>query len=427
MAGGRYADAAAAYAGLNSRFPDSAFAGRAMYLSAEALERAGESAAARERYLETAARYPHLDVASDSLLRVASIQAKSRELDLALDTYTRIVKSFTNSAVSARAYMGRGKVYYSKYQFNEAMQDFAAVAEVDPHRIDEARYFLILSLYGLGRDADALESAQTFVIDFPDSQYFPDMLLWLGKFHYNRANFADASKYFNGYASGFAGRKWADAALLWDARAKFKSGDFTTAIETIAEMVKRYPSSSRVSEARFVQAEALIELARFDAAILLLDGILENDPDSRWGHLALLRKGNCLFALGAGNRLRYEDALAVYQRMTEESGLTSAVLIELYYKIGRCLEKLERLDEAVDCYYSQVLLRYLKDRSSGTWYDESTQSLVVRASFSASEIFEKKGRHEQAVSVLRRIVNSGSAASDEALRRIAVLKKMHGS
>ncbi len=427
MADGRYAAAAKAYADLNSRFPDSEFAGKAMYLSAEALERSGDMDAARDLYLKTSTRYPHREVASDSLLRVASIQSGKRELDQALDTYSQIVKGFTNNSVVARGYLGRGKVYYSKFQFDKAMQDFAAVAEVAPDRIDEARYFLILTLYGLGRDSDALESAGSFVIDFPNSRFLPDMLLWLGKFHFNRSNYVEAVKFFSEYATGFKERKWADAALLWQARAMSRSGDYTEAIETIADMVNRYPESSRIMEARFVQAESLIELARFDAAILLLDGILENESDSQWGRQALLRKGNCLFALGAGNRVRYEDALAVYRRATQMPGLTSAVFIELFYKTGRCLEKLERFDEAVDCYYSQVLLRYLKDRAAGSWYNEETLSIVVRAAFSAAEIFEKKGEYEQAVSVLEKIRKSVSAAADEALRRIEVLKKIRGS
>ena len=427
MAEGRYVDAASAYADLNNRFPDLEFAGKAMCLSAEALERSGDMNAALELYLKTSKRYPHRAVASVSLLRIASIHSEKRELDQALDTYSLIVKSFTNNSIVARGYLGRGKVYYSKFQFNKAMQDFAAVAEVAPDRIDEARYFLILTLYGLGRDSDALDAAGTFVIDFPDSRFLPDMLLWLGKFHFNRSSFAEAVKYFKEYATGFKDRKWADAALLWQARAMFRSGDFTLAIETIADMVNRYPKSSRLMEARFVQAESLIELARFDAAILLLDGILKNDPESSWGRQALLRKGNCLFALGAGNRVRYEDALAVYRRATQMQGLTSAVFIELFYKTGRCLEKLERFDEAIDCYYSQVLLRYLKDRAAGTWYNEETLSLVVRATFSAAEIFEKKGEYEQAVSVLDKIGKSVSVAADEALRRIEVLKKIRGS
>jgi len=426
MAERRFDDAAAAYKELTDRYPDSKYAGRALYQSAESLERAGHLKEALKRYQAVASRYPHLKVASTALLRVASIQSSVRELDQALVTYSLVIKNFTNSLVAANAYMGRGKVFYSKYMFQEAMQDFAAVAEQSPSRLDQARYFLILSLYGLGRDKEALDAAKAYVINFPESDFFPDMLLWLGKFKFNRRDFAAAIKYFDDYAVGFPNEKWAAAALLWEARAMFNSGDFTAAVETITRMVNLYPGSKKLSEARFVQSEALIELARFDAAILLLDGILESDPESKWGRLALLRKGNCLFALGAGNQVRYKEALAAYQKMSANKELTSALLIELFYKSGRCLEKLERFDEAVDCYYAEVLLRYLDGRASGTWYDDTTLSLVVRAAFSAAEIFEKKGEYHKAVSVLQKIVKSGTLAADEALRRIEILKKMRG-
>lgn len=46
---------------------------------------------------------------------------------------------------------------------------------------------------------------------------------------------------------------------------------------------------------------------------------------------------------------------------------------------------------------------------------------------SVQQRFLKKGEYEQAVSVLEKIRKSVSAASDEALRRIEVLKKIRGS
>ncbi len=424
MAENRFVDAASSYLEINAQLPDTSLAGLALFRSAEALERENLLNDALTRYRETARRYPHRDVAAEALLRVAAIQADDREIDQAIDTYGQIIGKFTNTMFVAQAHMGRGRSYYSKYQFENAMQEFAAVAEIDPGRVDEARYFLILCLYGLGRESEALQAAEKYIIDFPSSEFYADMLLWIGKFHFNRGDFSSSIKYFDNYAKSFPDRVWADASLVWVARAMFNKGDFTAVIETVTRLVKAYPESSRLSEARFVQAEALIELARFDAAILLLDNILENDPESRWGQMALLRKGNCLFALGAGNPLRYEEALAVYLRIAQGEGLTSAMLIEIYYKIGRCLEKLERFDDAVNTYYSEVLLRYIKDRSSGTWYDESTLSLVVRGAFSAAEIFERQGRYEQAVGVLKRIARSDSGAADEAERRIDVIKKI---
>jgi TolA-binding protein len=379
---------------------------------------------AKERYLETAKRYSQRDVASDALLRVAAIQTVQKDIGAAVATYSLVLNEFTNVLVTAQAYMGRGRAYYNKYQFELAMQDFAAVAETAPTRVDEARYYQILCLYGLGREPDALKAAEKYIIDFPSSSFFPDMLLWIGKFHFNRNDFAAAVKYFNKYVEGFPNRKWADTALLWSARALNNQGDFSAAIETITRFVKNYPDSARLSEARFVQATALIELARFDAAILLLDSVIESASESRWKQMAMLHKGNCLFALGAGNPLRYEEALAVYTAISQSGEQPSAVLIEIFYKIGRCLEKLERFDEAVDCYYSQVLLRYQRDNAAGTWYDEATLSLVMRAAFSAAEIFEKQGQYEQAIGILEKIVKSGSGAADEAQRRIGVINKI---
>lgn len=426
LADGRYGEAALVYARLAADAPQSLLADRALYQSAECLERAGRREEACAGYRKVFDAYPARDVAPKAMLRLAALQTEASAYDEAVRTYTLLVSKFSQKAVRGDALMGRGKVYYRTYKFDTAMQDFAAVAESDPSRRDEARFLLTLCLYGLGRDIEARAAGASFLVEFPESPRLPDMILWLGKFDFNRGRFADARRYFFDFVSRWPGNAWADAALVWAARAAFGEADFTGAVESVARLVREYPRSLRLVEARLVQADALMELARFDEAVLVFEQVIEQSPDSEWGAIARLRKGDCLFALGSDNNVRYQEAMDAYRGLLQKPSLTPMVALQLHYKVGRCLEKMKRLDEAIDQYYSEVMIRFQNERARGVWYDETSTSLFVRSAFNIAELYEQKGRPDQAVSVLQRLIQSNVPGGDEARQRIERLRKKRG-
>ena len=426
LADARYGEAALVYGRLATEAPQSALADRAFYQSAECLERAGRRDEACAAYRKVAESYPGRDVAPRALLRLAALQTEASAYDDAIRTYTSLLAKFSQRAVRGDSLMGRGKVYCRTSRFAADLQEFAAVAESDPGRKDEARFLLTLCLYGLGRDLEARAAGASFLVDFPESARLPDMILWLGKFDFNRGRFADARKFFVDFVTRWPGNAWADAALVWSARAAFGEADFTGAVESVARLVREYPRSLRLVEARLVQADALMELARFDEAVLVFEQVVEQAPESEWGGMARLRKGDCLFALGADNSVRYQEALDAYRELLQQASLTPTVVLQLQYKVGRCLEKMKRVDEAIDQYYSDVMIRYQNERARGVWYDETSTSLFVRAAFNIAELYEQKGRPDQAVSVLQRLIQSGVPGGDEARQRIERLRKKRG-
>ncbi|MCL2105248.1 MAG: tetratricopeptide repeat protein, partial [Kiritimatiellaeota bacterium] len=419
----RYAEAAQTYALLADDYPEDKLASRALFQSAASLERANQLPLAITRYRHIAETYPSHDVAPRALLRLATLQLEAGDTDAAIRTYTAIQANPAYKAFRSDAFVGRGKVHYRLFRFDAAMEDFAAVAESDTARRDEARYATTLCLYKLGRDTDARAAATAFILDFPESPYLPDMVLWLGKFEFNRERFTEARKLFIEYVTRWAKGEWADAALLWAARAAVGDADFKGAVELVTRLVQEYPKSARLTEARLVQADALMELARFAEAVLLLDQIITESPGSEWAQQAKLRTGDCLFALGADNSERYLHALTAYRDVLQQPSLTPGQQLQLHDKAGRCLEKLKRTDEAIDTYYSEVVIRYLNDRAAGVWYDAAASGLFMRAAFRVADLYEQKGSPESAANVLNRVLQSDVSGKDEIRQRIERLRR----
>ncbi|MDD4025717.1 MAG: tetratricopeptide repeat protein [Kiritimatiellae bacterium] len=422
LADQRYSEAAKAYGELWQNYPESVYAGRALFQSADSFERAGMSDDAAARYRQVADGYPDSELAPRALLRLAGLQAGGGDTEGAIKTYTVLIGAFGQKDVQADALMGRGKACYRVYRFDSAMQDFATVAETDARRRDEARFMIALCLYGLGRDREARAAAVSFLMNFPESPRLPDTVLWLGKYDYNRGQYGDARRFFMDYVTRWPDHLWADAALLWAARSAVGENDLTGAVETVTRLARSYPQSSRMPEALLVQADALIELARFDEAALLLEQVIGQAPDSDWSRMALVRKGDSLFAMGADNGVRYQEALDAYRRRLEQGNMSPSLTLQLHFKVGRCLEKLKRAEEAINHYYAEVILRYQDERRRGVWYDESGTTLFVRAAFNLAEMYEVRRETEQAVRILQRVVQMGVPGEEEARARIGRLR-----
>lgn len=422
LADGRFVEASQVYARLSEAYPLSAFAERALYQSAECLERAAKNEEAGAQYRRVAAQYAGKDVAAKALLRLAAMQAEAADFEEAVLTYTSLVDGFQQKAVRTDALMGRGKVHYRTYRFDAAMQDFAAVAESDMTRRDEARFMLTLCLYGIGRDKEARASAASFLMEFPESPRLADMVLWLGKFDFNRGKYEEARRSFLDHVGRWPDSLWADAALVWAARAAFGASDFTGTVELVTRLVRSYPKSARMTEALLIQVDALMELARFEEAILLADQIMAQELNGEWYQLALLRKADCLFTMGADNSVRYQEALTAYRTILVSERLTPVLTLQLHFKVGRCLEKLKRVDDAIDQYYSEVIVRFQSERARGVWYDEGSTSLFVRSAFNVAELYEQKRQPEQAIRVLQRVLQAGVPGDEDVRQRIERLR-----
>jgi hypothetical protein len=98
------------------------------------------------------------------------------------------------------------------------------------------------------------------------------------------------------------------------------------------------------------------------------------------------------------------------------------LVLQANYKIGRSIQKLERTDDALDQYYTKVILRYFEDREKGVWHDQHAKVWFTRAVFNAADIMEAKGDWRGVVSILQKAIKAGVPAADEARERVNAIK-----
>ena len=282
-------------------------------------------------------------------------------------------------------------------------------------------FFSTLCLFGEGLDDAAGRKADALVRSCPDKDVRAEAMLWLAKFRFNRREWKEAVSLFSGCSGELNdGAKAADA-LLWATRAAFAGNDFQAAIMLSSQLAAKHPQAAQaVAQALLVQGEALIELARFDEAVLVLERVAAAEAARPADRLrAQTLRADALYAMGADNPARYTAALDAYRAILFGDVLSPSARLVVSFKIARALEKLKRTKEALDQYYSQVVLAYRDGRREKTRYDDDARAAFSRAAFRLADEYEGAGDDNAALRVLELVADSDIDAAEEARRRIA--------
>ena len=372
------------------------------------------------------------DAKAAAVLKQGDVLSELGRGDEAMARYRDVVAHYPKAPfadrirrlVAVRENEARGRAMFRDFRFEEARKAFEEVARDDPSRRPRMDFYEVLCLYGEGAEAEAAERAERLVAACPDADVRGAATLWLAKFRYNCREWKAAGKLFVACAESERDSARAAEALMWAARAALAENDFANAIALSTKLAERDPKSAALPQALLVQGEALIELARFDEAVLVLDrvAVMEQVPAADRVRAQTLR-ADALFALGADNPARYTAALEAYRAIRFGGTLSDSERIVLSFKVARALEKMKRMDEAIDQYYTQVVLEYRAGRLRHVRFDDEARAAFSRAAFRLAEEHESRGRDAQAIAVLTLVEQSDVPAAAEAAKRIRRISK----
>ena len=199
----------------------------------------------------------------------------------------------------------------------------------------------------------------------------------------------------------------------------YRSKENQSALDSLAAIGNRYPESEVMPEARYTQAKALCNLARFEEAVTLIDNSTTKFPESAFTTRALILKGDAIFSLYGTAKSVYSitNALSAYDIAGGRADATAETRLECYYKKGRCLEKGGDAENVAKYYYDNVI---------GPFYNlgenDMTPQCVAffeKAVFACARLHEQAGAPGSALDILRRLVEYGTPERAQAEREIS--------
>ena len=392
-----------------------------------ALQRLGRREEALEAFHRAAELATDAAAKATAILKEGDVLAELGRGAESTARYREVIEKYPQTTVAAklkavirlREREDEGRRLFKEFRFGDALKVFEQVAEADSARRQRMNFYAVLCLYGQGRDDAAAAKARDLVATCPDPAVRADALMWLAKFLYNRREWKESGRLFAAYAESAEEKASAAEALLWAARAALAESDFNLAIQLSTRLAERYPDSPHRAGALLVQGEALVELARFDEAVLVFERVsLAREVGAGDRVRAQILKADALYAMGADNAARYTAALEAYRAVRFGGALSASGQLVVSFKIARTLDKLKRLDEAIDQYYSQVVVVYRSGRLRGERFSDEARAVFSRAAFRLVDEYEGRGQDAQALHVLDLVAASDVPAAEEAKRRI---------
>ncbi|MFH1969618.1 MAG: tetratricopeptide repeat protein [Verrucomicrobiota bacterium] len=421
MAAGQYKLAIESYARVQTQWPETLPADQAEFQVAECWARLDQPARAETLFWDLADKDPDGELTSAALLRIADLELLQGRTDTARSLYTDISRAYPDPT-RARALHGLGLIEYRADRFGTALDYFEQAHSACPTSdvADRAMYLGAWCRVRMGQDKQAVTAFRTFVERYSNSAWAPDALFWVSEYEYNHGRYGPAETGFLTVARQYPQGTIADAALFWAGRAALRQNEFRRANNHFALLIKEYPTSPKRPEARYYQAAALCELGEFAAAILIFNDLIKQFPDHELNETAWFRKGDCQFTLGTEDPKRYDEALSSYQIILDRPAVTPKARMQAEYKIGRCLEKTDRIPNAFEHYMNTVYLYY---KTADHLPEDSVW--FTRAAFQAAALKETEKSWRKAAAIYQRIVDADVPSSAEALARINRLRTEH--
>ncbi len=338
-----------------------------------------------------------------AVMRLGALHVANDRNTEAIAEYTRALAKASEAEHREALRFARGRAYYAIGDLARAKEDFAAVCDaVDETRAADARFFMVLSLYGLGEDERARTFAQAYVDSYPNSPRLPDIFLWLAKSDFNNGDYAAACTGFESFTYRWTQEPRVPQALFLAARAAYQGQDYAKVLELVGRLAKEFPHASQLSHARFLQAEALMEHARHAEARELLTALVRHHPQAEWVGEAYGRLGDCLVTTSPDDPERLPLAIEAYREcVTRLENDPDATLMYLY-KIGRVFEKQDLLNDAAD-QYTKLIYRVLNRPEH---YSATGLRWLEKAITQLRAIEYTRGNAEAYKTLLRRIRNA---------------------
>ncbi len=419
----QYQQALESYRQLTDEFKGSEYEKDASFQIGACLAELKQYDDAEKAFNAVIAAAPDSSRAEEALLRIGELHSAHNDWKQAAAAYERLMQRGEKSTSFAEALHGRGMARYQMW-LPEALDDFnRIVSEFSESDVAEHSFFMrAMCEYRLGRDVQALAVFNAFLERYPDSTWAPSVLFWIGRLSYNAGDFEKAEKEFLQFVDRYPKHRLADRAVYRAGLSAYNREEYVKSIEYLGRLAKEYPKSAYLADARFRQADAMCELGKFSGAILVFEEVINNYPSSDLAPLAWGRKGDCQFALGAEDSARYEEAIRSYRVVIQSPDVRRDQVLQAAYKIARSYEKLQRPDDALDQFYTKVMVPFLEAKQRGDPLSESARVWFTRAALSAADIVTEKQDWRQLVRILERVVEADVAVSAEAQNRIKSIK-----
>ncbi len=357
FAEGRTFEAIDPYRELAARSLSASRREHASYALGWAYDRLDNPARAIWSWKEALRLFPKSSHADSARATLANQYVKLGKPLLASDVLRGFPPERFTGDVKARAEYLAGEGYAQGGNWKMAIAAYAQVPAGTKFS-DDAAYGLAYARWQAGDPLRAAKDLETWLAKTPQSANRSAALYALGRIHEDAGRLDDAAKSF-AQAAGGAQSSWAEAALYQGARLHFNRGQHSEALNLTQVLLAKYPEGRFLGPARWISAECLLALKKFDAAIAAYATLAKEVADLSF----LDAKGDSVtFRLGLAH-VRAGDYPAAVGYLAQVAG-SPRYGEEASFWMAESLYRSGNVEEARDA-YEGFLKRFPKSERAG--------------------------------------------------------------
>ncbi|MDZ4815050.1 MAG: tetratricopeptide repeat protein [Verrucomicrobiota bacterium] len=431
-----YEKAEEAYKKLITEFPRTVYAEGALYHLGKTYTAAENYKGAITAYQSLITQFPKSSYADVAQFEVAKVSLLGGNFPKAREAYAELLERYPNSPQAPSAFFGVADSYYREGKFVEAAKEYAEFAVKYPKHewLALTAYNRCLAIAKQGQEEKTLAEFASFLQKHEGTAIAAQALFWMGNYYFSKQDFGNAKARFEQLARKFPKDDLADDAMYWSGKCAMFLEDYQNANKLFQQVVEM-PGTALKFDARMRQGDALRQLDQFENALVVYETVLKESTTPDELNEARLGKAVSLYTLK-----KYDEAISVFQQVVDSSHQNVFLANEASYRLGKCLEKVGKIKEALAVYMDVVYGNGEPDPSelgadSMIARAPSTTTNVAAASkefvwygkaaFDAGLIKENEGEWEAALAIYKRVEVWGGPNSAEARDRKIKLMNEH--
>lgn len=358
-----------------------------------------------ERFLK---QFPNSPLRDKLVLEKAALFQRVGQNDEAKKSFEKAIGQ-SGSGQQPLLQLRYADLLYQSQQYEEASQLYEKLAQQHPDDtiFPEAAYKAIFAGLATKKvtQTQSVDALLALLKRYPKHPLTPSLLFSLGEAYYQQQDFGKAQAQFETVVKDYLQSDLADEAAYWSGKAAVGRGDLQGAVA----LLEKVPDASPYKpSARLLQGRIYHQQTKFEKALQLFEAVLEVEKQGRDFTEAILRKGDCLLALGASDAMKYEQAVTAYTTLIQSKQASPVQLNEAGFKRAKCLEKLNRKEEAVSAYLDVIQGRLVEGA------EEVPEFLWrVKAGLEAAEMKQAKKDWRGAIAIYRKLEQIGGPNQQE--------------
>ena len=412
---------------------------RALCALGDAYQLESDFTLAQEFYNKILADYPGLPGSDYAQYQLGVIALKRSDLPGAISNLANFSNKYPASGLIDDAVYTLGLAYFHEKDYNNCLKVLSSFKDLSQDNLlqGQALYLSATSLMNLGRFNEAVAEFKKIMNRFSqDKELVQKAEYQTADCFYKMNNEQEAVFRFKGLRAKYPDSDFAPEVIWWLGEYYYHNNDLVMARRYFSSLINDYPKSALLGDAYDILGATYLDEKKFALAQANFENALKfSNPQNRQAivlslvdSLILQENHNQLVFACTELAGKYPDSAGlIYQRLAEayykendyllaaqyyQKSLKSAAPAEsmdIRFKLAESFEAAGNFEAAAD--------EYQKAANLGTG-----DNLTVRALLRLAKIYEDKDDFKKAVSVYNKIVQANTQESDLAKERLDWIK-----